>query len=127
MMGVSLQSLAVLGLAGLAAAVAVPKTRNYAVDRSYSEMSDLGTNYKVFEHAATNSRTRFVTDSKICETTPNVKQYSGYFDVGTSYLGPLGSHPPDSALTNFKALTRTCSFGFSRPATSQRKLLLPSG
>ncbi|KAJ0268568.1 hypothetical protein COL940_013270 [Colletotrichum noveboracense] len=83
MMGVSLQSLAVLGLAGLAAAVAVPKTRNYAVDRSYSEMSDLGTNYKVFEHAATNSRTRFVTDSKICETTPNVKQYSGYFDVGT--------------------------------------------
>nr|XP_036582222.1 carboxypeptidase s1 [Colletotrichum truncatum]KAF6790882.1 carboxypeptidase s1 [Colletotrichum truncatum] len=77
----SSQTLVVLGLAGFAAAAAVPQT--YAVDRTYSLMSDLGTNYTVFEHAATNSRTRFVTDSKICETTPNVKQYSGYFDVGT--------------------------------------------
>lgn len=81
-MGAFSRPLAVLGLAGLVASLAVPKS--YAVDRTYSLMSDLGTNYTVFEHAATNSRMRFVTDSNICETTPGVKQYSGYLDVGTS-------------------------------------------
>ncbi|OLN87696.1 Carboxypeptidase S1 [Colletotrichum chlorophyti] len=57
--------------------------KSYAVDRTYSLTSDLGTNYTVFEHSATNSRTRYVQDSGICETTKGVRQYSGYFDVGT--------------------------------------------
>jgi hypothetical protein len=38
--------------------------------------------YNVFEHAATESRIEFVADSGICETTPGVKQYSGYLSVG---------------------------------------------
>ncbi|TQN65798.1 Carboxypeptidase S1, partial [Colletotrichum shisoi] len=72
---------AALCLAAVAAGLVMP--RSYAVDRSYSLMSEAGTNYSVFEHAATNSRTRFVQDSGICETTQGVKQFSGYFDVGT--------------------------------------------
>ena len=39
--------------------------------------------YTVFEHAATNSTTKYVTNSGICETTPGVNQYSGYIDVNT--------------------------------------------
>ncbi|GJC87453.1 hypothetical protein ColLi_10291 [Colletotrichum liriopes] len=73
-------SLSALGLAGVAVGLATPKS--YAVDRSYSLMSEAGTNFSVFEHAATNSRTRYVQDSGICETTKGVRQYSGYFDVG---------------------------------------------
>lgn len=88
MKGVSSHSLAALGLAGLAAALATPKT--YAVDRTYSLMSDEGTNYTVFEHADTGSRTRYVQDSGICETTKGVKQYSGYFDVGTLWSKTSG-------------------------------------
>ncbi|KAJ0159601.1 Carboxypeptidase S1, partial [Colletotrichum tanaceti] len=81
MKGVSFFPSAVLSLAAVAAGLATPKS--YAVDRSYSQMSEAGINYTVFEHAATNSRTRFVQDSGICEKTPGVKQFSGYFDVGT--------------------------------------------
>ncbi|OHF02094.1 serine carboxypeptidase [Colletotrichum orchidophilum] len=72
---------AALGLASFTAALGAPKS--YSVDRTYSLMSDLGTNFTVYEHAATGSRTRYVQDSGICETTKGVKQYSGYFDVGT--------------------------------------------
>ncbi|KAK2031627.1 serine carboxypeptidase [Colletotrichum zoysiae] len=72
---------AVLCFSSAVAGLVMPKT--YAVDRSYSIMSEAGTNLSVFEHAATNSRTRFVENSGICETTKGVKQYSGYFDVGT--------------------------------------------
>ncbi|KAK2008829.1 serine carboxypeptidase [Colletotrichum eremochloae] len=71
---------AALCLASVAAGLAVPES--YAVDRSYSLVSEAGTNFSVFEHADTNSRTRFVENSGICETTKGVKQYSGYFDVG---------------------------------------------
>ncbi|TDZ60880.1 Carboxypeptidase S1 [Colletotrichum trifolii] len=74
----------VSGLAGLASAAALPGgPKTYAVDKTYSLMSDLGTNYTVYEHAATNSRMRLVADSGICETTKGVKQFSGYFDLGT--------------------------------------------
>jgi carboxypeptidase C (cathepsin A) len=41
-----------------------------------------GVVYNVFEHAATGAKMEFVTDSGICETTPGVKQHSGYLDVG---------------------------------------------
>ncbi|KAK1977907.1 serine carboxypeptidase [Colletotrichum cereale] len=73
-------SSAALCLTGVAVGLVMPKS--YAVDRSYSLLSEAGTNFSVFEHAATNSRTRFVANSGICETTKGVKQYSGYFDVG---------------------------------------------
>ena len=35
-----------------------------------------------FEHADTDSRMDIVTNSGVCETTPGVRQYSGYFSVG---------------------------------------------
>jgi carboxypeptidase D len=41
-----------------------------------------GVVYNVFEHGSTGSKIEFVVDSGICETTPDVKQYSGYLSVG---------------------------------------------
>ena len=41
-----------------------------------------GTKITVFEHAATGASLKYIADSKICETTPGVKQYSGYLSVG---------------------------------------------
>lgn len=43
-----------------------------------------GTNFTVFEHAATGAKLEFVRNSGICETTPGVNQYSGYLSVGTN-------------------------------------------
>ena len=50
--------------------------------RSFVERD--GTNYTVFEHAATGAKMEFVTNSGICETTKGVNQYSGYLSVGTN-------------------------------------------
>lgn len=50
--------------------------------RSFVERD--GTNFTVFEHAATGARMEFVANSGICETTPGVNQYSGYLSVGTN-------------------------------------------
>jgi len=52
------------------------------VDKRSFEVKN-GVNYTVFEHAATSSKLSYVIDSGVCETTPGVKQYSGYFSVGT--------------------------------------------
>lgn len=52
-----------------------------SVNKRYSAEKN-GVLYNVFEHAATGSRLEFVKDSGICETTPNVTQYSGYLTVG---------------------------------------------
>lgn len=41
-----------------------------------------GIKYNVFEHGATGAKVEFVKNSGICETTPGVNQYSGYFSVG---------------------------------------------
>jgi hypothetical protein len=50
--------------------------------RSYIEKRD-GVDHHVFEHEATGSIIDFVKNSGICETTPGVNQYSGYFSVGS--------------------------------------------
>lgn len=39
----------------------------------------------LFQHAASNSSIDFVTNSGICETTPNVNQYSGYLSIGSKW------------------------------------------
>ncbi|KAF2011208.1 putative carboxypeptidase S1 [Aaosphaeria arxii CBS 175.79] len=57
---------------------AVPPARHDK--RSVVERS--GVLYNVFEHAKTGARIEFVNNSGICETTPGVKQYSGYLSVG---------------------------------------------
>ncbi|KAL9103037.1 MAG: hypothetical protein Q9163_001896, partial [Psora crenata] len=54
-----------------------PKDKRSFVERD-------GTNFTVFEHAATGAKMEFVTNSGICETTPGVNQYSGYLSVGTN-------------------------------------------
>ncbi|KAL8939637.1 MAG: hypothetical protein Q9216_003245 [Gyalolechia sp. 2 TL-2023] len=75
-----LPSLIPLGLA-LGSLVAASPTASHD-KRSFVERD--GTNFTVFEHAATGARLEFVKNSGICETTPGVNQYSGYLSVGTN-------------------------------------------
>ena len=69
---------AALSLASVSIATPAPKQDK----RSFVERD--GTNYTVFEHAATGAKLQFVTNSGICETTKGVNQYSGYLSVGTN-------------------------------------------
>lgn len=71
--------------------------------RSFVERD--GTNYTIFEHAATGAKIEFVKNSGICETTSGVNQYSGYLTVGTDmnmwfwlYVAPY-DYPKELALT----------------------------
>jgi hypothetical protein len=41
-----------------------------------------GVMHTIFDHEATGAQLDFVTDSGVCETTPGVRQYSGYLNVG---------------------------------------------
>lgn len=68
-----------LGALTLASPLPDPSSKD---KRSFVERD--GTNYTVFEHAATGAKMEFVTNSGICETTPGVNQYSGYLSVGTN-------------------------------------------
>jgi len=65
-----------LALASLTSASPVSKDKR-------STVVEDGVKYTVFEHAATNTTMKFVTNSGICETTPGVNQYSGYMSVNT--------------------------------------------
>ena len=96
-----------LALSSFAVASPLPSDSEAKDKRSFVERD--GTNYTVFEHAATGAKLEFVTNSGeqfaerklesvvtvsgICETTPGVNQYSGYLSVGTNMnmYGPL--HP----------------------------------
>jgi hypothetical protein len=62
------------------------------VDQMSFEVKN-GVKHTVYEHAATGSRLSFVTNSGICESTPGVNQYSGYFSVGTNMVN--NSSPRD--------------------------------
>ena len=55
------------------------------VDKRSFEVRN-GVNHTVFEHRTTGSNLSFVTNSGVCETTPGVNQYSGYFSVGTNMV-----------------------------------------
>lgn len=52
-----------------------------------------GTNYTTFTHTPTGATLEFVNNSGICETTPNVNQYSGYLSVGEG-LNVFFWYPP---------------------------------
>lgn len=69
-----------LGFSALVCASPLPTDPSSKDKRSFVERD--GTNFTVFEHAATGARMEFVTNSGICETTPGVNQYSGYLSVG---------------------------------------------
>ena len=72
---------AAFALTSCALASPLPTDSEAKAKRSFVERD--GTNYTVFEHAATGAKMEFVTNSGICETTPGVNQYSGYLSVGT--------------------------------------------
>lgn len=71
-----------LALSSFALASPLPSDSEAKDKRSFVERD--GTNYTVFEHAATGAKIEFVTNSGICETTKGVNQYSGYLSVGTN-------------------------------------------
>lgn len=73
----SCQVISGLALGGLAIATPLAGSKD---KRSFVERD--GTNFTVFEHAATGAKMEFVKNSGICETTPGVNQYSGYLSVG---------------------------------------------
>lgn len=92
-----------------------PKDKRSFVERD-------GTNFTVFEHAATGAKMEFVTNSGICETTPGVNQYSGYLSVGTNmnmYWLPYG--------VAFLLLTIEGGSGSSRLEVIQLQHHLPLG
>lgn len=65
---------AIVGLAH-AAPSSSPVHKRYVEERG-------GIIYNVFEHRDTGAKMSYVKNSGICETTPGVNQYSGYFSVG---------------------------------------------
>lgn len=72
------------GLAIVALAIASPLPHDPSSKDKRSFVERDGTNFTVFEHAATGAKLEFVRNSGICETTPGVNQYSGYLSVGTN-------------------------------------------
>ncbi|CEI60066.1 unnamed protein product [Fusarium venenatum] len=61
------------------ALIAFSKARS-GFDSQFAKPAAQGINRTVFKHAATKSSLEYVTNSRICETTPGVNQYSGYLD-----------------------------------------------
>ena len=78
MKGLNILSAGVALLASLANAA--PTDPAYARDSHVFERD--GATIHSFNHEATGARMDYVSDSGICETTPGVKQYSGYLSVG---------------------------------------------
>ncbi len=70
--------LALIALAGLGAALPQEATNKHY------KRTENGIQYNVFEHAATDTTLKYVSNSGICETTPGVNQHSGYQTVGES-------------------------------------------
>ncbi|TVY39421.1 Carboxypeptidase [Lachnellula occidentalis] len=58
----------------------IPPGSEFAGKRSIEERH--GVVHTIFEHDATGATIDYVKNSGICETTPGVNQYSGYFSVG---------------------------------------------
>ncbi|KAK3061150.1 hypothetical protein LTS18_006903, partial [Coniosporium uncinatum] len=67
---------ALLASAGVCLAAPADGNKRYMVKRGATE-------YKVLEHRATGAKLEIVENSGVCETTPGVKQYSGYLSVGS--------------------------------------------
>lgn len=104
-----------LALSSLALASPLPNEDSSPKDkRSFVERD--GTNYTVFEHAATGATIEFVTNSGICETTPGVNQYSGYLSVGTN----MNMYVISSLADCFRLMDEGGS-GSSRPEATLRQ------
>ena len=81
---------ALLALPWLAVASPAPINPGFKGKRSYTHQD--GVKRTLFQHEATGAAIYFVTNSGICETTPGVKQYSGYLNVGGKF--DLAEAPP---------------------------------
>ena len=94
------------GLALTSVALASPLPGNPEAKDKRSFVERDGTNYTVFEHAATGATIEFVTNSGVCESTLGVNQYSGYLSVGTNmnmYVLPR----PSPSCSSFSAPSLT--------------------
>lgn len=60
--------------------------RYIPVDNERSLYKREGVEHTIVKHHATNTTLDFVKNSGICETTPGVKQYSGYIDIGSAFF-----------------------------------------
>ena len=76
-----MKSFAAAALALASFACAAPTTSRLDT-RDTTEID--GVQYNVFNHAATGGQLQFVNNSGVCETTPGVNQYSGYFSIGNN-------------------------------------------
>lgn len=79
--GIATALLAAVARTVVAAPAAATGSSSHLMNKRYIEERD-GIAYNVFEHRDTNSKMAFVKNSGVCETTPGVNQYSGYFEVG---------------------------------------------
>ena len=70
----------VLGGQVLGLATRRDESPEHKLKRSFIERD--GVKRTIVEDESTGSKLDFVTNSGICETTPGVNQYSGYFSVG---------------------------------------------
>ncbi|KAH6645248.1 putative carboxypeptidase S1 [Truncatella angustata] len=61
--------------------ISIAASASPQVDKRYVEVRN-EVAYNVLEHAATGMKLSYVNNSGICETTPEVNQYSGYLTVG---------------------------------------------
>lgn len=78
-----MQPSSILLALGLAACSAAHNPgRKIETDRKFQRRNSVGTETTVFEHVLTDSSIEYATNSGICETTPDVNHYSGYFSVG---------------------------------------------
>lgn len=111
-----------LALSSVALASPLPTDSEVKDKRSFVERD--GTNYTVFEHAATGAKIEFVTNSGICETTPGVNQYSGYLSVGTNMNMYILLHLPSSLLVFSQHVGGS---GSSKRETVLPQRLLPPG
>lgn len=119
-----LSSVIAAGLAGTQLVSAAPLESGLKDKRSFVERD--GTNYTVFEHAATGAKLEFVTNSGICETTAGVNQYSGYLSVGTN-MNMCKWKRLALLCPYFDELMRRQGSGSSSLATAQPPLLLLPG
>lgn len=105
--------LAIAALVGLGAAL--PQE---ATNKQYKRTEN-NIQYNIFEHAATDTTLKYVSNSGICETTPGVNQHSGYQTVGESVLhAAVLGQAADRSLP--QVTISTCGGGSLRRATIPR-------
>jgi hypothetical protein len=92
-------------------------------DKTYW-LQSRGTNFTVYEHAATGTKLQYVSNSGICETTAGVNQYSGYSSVGKTRFQ---TRNPITMLMPVQHQTPICGSGSLKLETIRQPLLWQFG